>query len=427
MTASTNPDSQPPNQGELIAVVEHEGMLVAGDENAVEAFLTKLRFNTEGALDVVGGDAQSVTGAAALASGLAAIGAQHGTFVRLDPKSVEMLAKFRVIPGDPGFNRMTLTDAAGKFRGQMQWQQASLAGTRAISIQLTIATMALQTAIAETTKAVERVEGKVEAILSLVNASMIGDVLGHHQYLQRTVRTLDETGALPETDWDAVAPLGPTLEVVVERLRAHIRKSIDRFDASLPVQDRAEILHRLMEHNKLGESLELLAVAEQSLYLWQRLRIERVRQSESDHLELAVTSARRMLADHLTADGELLLKARTELAAYAAIKPLEIVRWMSTAQLKTDMLQLREDLDSFAAARRAEVQGWQDQEDPTIGDALEELGRNFKAIGGTARAIGSRGLDAGAAGLGFLGKRIKQATQRTPELQDIDPPGHQAE
>ncbi|SEB29961.1 hypothetical protein SAMN04490239_0170 [Rhodococcus koreensis] len=407
-------------QSELTVVVEPEGVLVAGDPTAVEGYLNKLRFNAANAVEVAGIDAQTTAGTAALASGLAAVGAQHGTFVRLAPDSVEKLRKFHVLPGQPGFNRMTVVDAAGKFRGQMQWQSASLVGTRALSIQLAMATLALQTAIAETTTAVERVEGKVDQILNLAQASMIGDVIGHHQALRRTVLMLDESGQLPTADWDSLAPLGPGLEVVVERLRAHIRKSIDGFDASRPVQERASYLQKAVEDNRLGESLELLVIAEDSLYLWQRLRIERVKHTEPEHLELVVASARKMLADHLAADGELLLRGRAELARYAAIKPLEIVRWMSNAQLKRDVLQLRQDLDSFAKARRSQVQGWQDHEDPTVGDALTELGTRFKSVGETALELGSRGLDAGAAGLGFLGKRFtrvaeaREASKRNP-------------
>lgn len=139
---------------------------------------------------------------------------------------------------------------------------------------------------------------------------MIGDVIGHHQALRRTVLMLDESGQLPTADWDSLAPLGPGLEVVVERLRAHIRKSIDGFDASRPVQERASYLQKAVEDNRLGESLELLVIAEDSLYLWQRLRIERVKHTEPEHLELVVASARKMLADHLAADGELLLRGR---------------------------------------------------------------------------------------------------------------------
>ncbi|UNN05178.1 hypothetical protein [Rhodococcus opacus] len=415
-------------QSDLTVVVEPEGVLVAGDPTAVEGYLAKLRFNAVSAVEVAGIDSQAVAGTAALASGLAAVGAQHGTFVRLAPDSVELMRKFHVLPGQPGFNRMTVVDTAGKFRGQMQWQKASLAGTRALSIQLAMATLALQTAIAETTTAVERVEGKVDQVLNLAKASMTGDVLGHHQALHRAVRTLDESGQLPSADWDSLAPLGPGLEVVVERLRAHIRKSIDGFDASKPVQDRASYLQKVVEDNRLGESLELLVIAEDSLYLWQRLRIERVKQTEPEHLELVVATARKMLAEHLAADGELLLRGRAELARYAAIKPLEIVRWMSSAQLKRDVIQLRQDLDSFATARRSQVQGWQDHEDPSVGDALAELGTRFKSVGETALALGSRGLDAGAAGLGFLGKRFtrvaeaREASKRTPDPEAAPAP-----
>ncbi|AHK33026.1 hypothetical protein OPAG_00230 [Rhodococcus opacus PD630] len=408
-------ESSAESESELAVVVEPEGLLVAGDQSSVQMFLDKLRFNAVSAIEVAGVDSQSLAGTAALAAGLAAMGAQHGTFVRLAPESVDLMKKFHVIPGNPGFNRMMVADAAGKFRGQMQWQQASLAGTRALSIQLTVAVIALQTAIAETTHAVERVEGKVDAILNLAKASVIGDVVGHHQSLKRTVHTLDETGKLPSADWDSIAPLGPNLEVVVEKLRAHIRLTVEGFDAAKPVQDRASYLKKAVEDNRLGETLELLVIAEDSLYLWQRLRIERVRQTEPENLELVIATARQMLAEHLTADGELLLRGRTELAHYAAIKPLEIVRWMSSGQLKRDIVQLREDLDSFATARRSQVQGWQDHEDPGIGDALAELGNHFKSFGGSALALGSRGVDAGAAGLGFLGRKIKQVAEPAKE------------
>ncbi len=72
-------------QSELTVVVEPEGVLVAGDPTAVEGYLNKLRFNAANAVEVAGIDAQTTAGTAALASGLAAVGAQHGTFVRLRP------------------------------------------------------------------------------------------------------------------------------------------------------------------------------------------------------------------------------------------------------------------------------------------------------------------------------------------------------
>ncbi|MFD3707106.1 hypothetical protein ACFWUP_28555 [Nocardia sp. NPDC058658] len=418
---------QPDSETALSVSVEPEGLLVAGDADAVATYLRKLRFNAVELVEVAGVDAQTVTGAAALATGLAAIGAQHGTFVRIRPADIELLRKFKVIPGESGFNRMTVTDVAGRFRGQMQWQPVQLAGTKALSLQMAVATIALQTAIAETTAAIERVEGTVDQVLNLAKATTIGDVIGHHRSLTRIVRTLDETGTLPAVDWDSVAHLGPTIETVVERLRAHINKTINGFDRTKPVQDRAKYLTRAVRDNRLGETLELLALAQDSMYQWQRLRIERVRETEFANLELVIATARRILAEQLDSDSELLLKARAELASYAAIKPLELLRWLSTTQLKRDGVQLRCDLDSFATARRAEVLGWHDHEDPTVRDALAELGIRIKSFGDSAKVLGSRGLDAGATGLDILGRSAQRVAahrrrEAQPDTDDTESP-----
>ena len=91
----------------------------------------------------------------------------------------------------------------------------------------------------------------------------------------------------------------------------------------LPIaQVRANALGVMDELVDAG--VKLLVIAEQSLYLWQRLRIERVRRTEPEHLEPVVESARTILAQHVERDGELLAHARAELAAYAALKPLEV-------------------------------------------------------------------------------------------------------
>lgn len=56
----------------------------------------------------------------------------------------------------------------------------------------------------------------------------------------RMTRALDRTGVLPATDWQSIATLGPELIVVVEKPRAHVERTLDDFDESKPVQDRAE-------------------------------------------------------------------------------------------------------------------------------------------------------------------------------------------
>ena len=60
------------------------------------------------------------------------------------------------------------------------------------------------------------------------------------------------------------------------RRSAHVERTLDDFDASKPVQERAETLKRAVEQKSIGETLNLLVLAEESLNSWQRLRLARV-------------------------------------------------------------------------------------------------------------------------------------------------------
>ncbi|WP_261769013.1 MULTISPECIES: hypothetical protein [unclassified Rhodococcus (in: high G+C Gram-positive bacteria)] len=401
--------------------VQPEGVLVAGDDQAVAGYLARIKDLAGDAVQVTSIDKASVSSAAAVAGGLAGTAAQHGQFVRLSPESVKMMQAYRVLPGTGGYNRMTVVDASHKFRGQMQWQNVSMAPTRALGLQLLAVQIALQTAVQSVSDAVERVQGTVDKILVLAEASRIGDVVGNHAALSRIAQVHSETGALPTADWESIASLGPALEVGIERLREHAKRTVAGFDAQKPVQDRASYLKNAVEDKRLGETLQLLVIAEQSLYLWQKMRIERVRATEPEHLETVVNSARELLLGHFERDGDLLVQARGALASYAAIKPLEIVRWMSANDLKRDMTSLRQDLDDFANARGSQVAGWIEHEDPSVSDALAEVGNRAKAVGGAAVAIGGKAVDAGASGLGWVGRNLQKVSSKRGSTEGANP------
>lgn len=426
-----DPDFTDDDEGFLasngIAVsVQPEGVLVAGDAAAVDGYLARIIDLAGDSVQVAGIDKTSLTSAAAVAGGFATNAMQHGQFVRLSPESLKMLQSYKVLPGVGGYNRMTVVDASNKFRGQMQWKSVSMAPTRALGLQLLAVQIALQTAVQSVADAVERVQGTVDKILVLAQASIVGDVVGNHAALSQIAKTHAETGALPTADWDSIASLGPALQVGIERLREHAKRTIAGFDTSKAVQDRARYLKNAVEDKRLGETLQLLVIAEQSLYLWQKMRIERVKATEPEYIQTVVDSARTLLQEHFERDGELLLHARGELASYATIKPLEIMRWMSSNDLKRDMTSLRQDLDEFASARGSQVAGWVEHEDPSVSDALAEVGNRAKAVGGAAVAIGSKAADIGAGGLGRLGKGLQNVAARrgrngeTESKQSID-------
>ncbi|RVW05988.1 hypothetical protein [Rhodococcus spongiicola] len=393
--------------GDLAVVVSSDGVLVSGDPDHVSGYVDRMRAAVKGAVSVAGADRRSLADIGALAAGVAAIAAQAGDFVRLSPDSMKLLREYNILPGSDGFNLMSVIDDSGIFRGQLRWQTVPLEPTQLLGVQVAMATAALRTAVASVEQAIEHVQGSVDKILALAEASRIGDVLGHYSSLEHIVSTFEETGSLPAVDWESVASLGPQLEVGIERLRNHAKRTIEGFDSSQSVQDRAAHIGRAVEDDRLGETLKLLVVAEESHYLWQSLRIERARRTEPEHLETVVNSARALLARDLERDGELLAHARAELAAYAALRPLEVLRWMSASKVKQDMVRLRDDLDEFALARRAQVTEWVEHEDPTIEDALAELGSRAKAVGmfvgGAAKAIGGKAIDVGSAGIGMVG------------------------
>lgn len=402
----------------LSVVVEPEGILVSGDRDRVDAYLDRIRSVAGDALSVIGVSGKSLADVSAIATSVGGVAAQTGDFVKISPASKTLLATHRILPGNDGYNLATVADTSGKFRGQIQWQKVPLAPNQALAMQTAVATVALRTAIASVEAAVARVQDTVDQILAIASASRTGDVIGHHAVLARTVATLDSAGALPTADWNSIAGLGPDLEVGVERLRNHIKRTLEGFDTSKPVQVRASYLQSAVQNNRLGESLQLLVIAEDSLYLWQQLRIERIRETEPQHLAAVLADARSLLAEHLDRDSALLLHARAELATYAAIRPLEIVRMLSKSKVKRDMKNLRRDLDDFATARSSQVMGWQEYEDPSVAEALAVVGNRAMALGaavsGTTRGIAGGALDVGAEGIGRVGEQLQKvvATRR---------------
>lgn len=61
-------------------------------------------------------------------------------------------------------------------------------------------------------------------------------------------------------------------------------------------QERARQLRNLLDSGQIGLMLQLLVLAEDSYYQWQRLRLERVRVIETDHLAGVMARANEQLA-----------------------------------------------------------------------------------------------------------------------------------
>lgn len=292
---------------------------------------------------------------------------------------------------------------------------------------------ALRAAVSSVEAAVVRVSSgpagsdTVGQVLELAGAPDLGDVVAHHNALTRAVAIVDQSGALPSREWDSVAALGDPLAVAVVRLRAHASGVLAAADAAEP--------DALAPERRLGETLQLLVLAEDSLNLWHRLRLDHLRAVDPGALPEAIGEARGLLVDHFEYDGELLRRARRVLAQSAEGTTFELVRRMSSTRTVKYLIELRQDLDDFRVACRADTAGWLDDEEPEVARALDEISSPVRVVGGaigvSAKAFGDRAADVGTSGIERIGRGIAKVAEsrqrhdtddRDPDDRDPDSP-----
>lgn len=148
---------------------------------------------------------------------------------------------------------------------------------------------------------------------------------------------------------------------------------LESFDPDLPVQKRAEKLRDAVDDSRLGETLSLLVVAEESLYQWQRLRLARVEATQPEHLQRVIDDARDLLAHQLTEDATLYRSAKELLDHFAKPEAIEGFRFLSVRGLAKQRSKLRDELDRFAEARRHQVEEWEAVETPSVLDAASAV------------------------------------------------------
>ncbi|WP_193044298.1 hypothetical protein [Mycolicibacterium baixiangningiae] len=425
-TPSDGTDNLPapsePAPGEVVVSAQPEGLLVGGDPEAVESYLQRLAENAGYAVQVVGLDKASLGNATGLAASAASILGQSAKFVQLHPDSVKAIHAERLVPGTHGFNRMMTRGPDGKFLRQLQWKETNVNPAKLMSAQMLAVQIALKTAISEVEDAVQRVESKVEEVLRLAQASRSGDVLGDRLSLERMVNYLEKHGSFSDTDWDWISSIGPGLNRTVEQLRQHALATLKTFDPSRPIQDRAEFVVNAVENQQLGETLSLLVVAEESLFQWQRLRIARVEATEPQHLQKVLDDARELLAHQMAADGDLYRRAQTVLDAVARTEAIDGFRLWSVQGLTRDLPKLREDLDRFAHARRAQALEWSEIDAPTPKEALQAAADKASVAATQALGAATEGYTAVS---NFFSKTTREGSKLFGKRRSRDQPGEE--
>ncbi len=404
-------------EGEVAVAVQPEGLLVAGDATEIEAYVDRIRGVAGHAIGVMGVDKAALGNATGLAAGAASFLGQTAKFVQLHPESVKAIQKGQLIPGTDGFYRMMTRGADRKFVSQLQWKQASLTPTRMMSLQMVAVQLALKSAIAEVEASVQRVEGKVEEVLRLAHANRSGDVLGDRITIDRMVAYLDKHGSFSDADWDSIAGIGPALNRTVEQLRHHADRTLRSFDPAKPIQERAGFVLNAVESDQLGETLNLLVVAQESLFKWQRLRLARVEATQPEHVQQVLDDARDLLARQVIEDDALFQRARQILEAVAKTEAIDGFRIWSVQGLQRSLPALRADVDRFGEARRSQMQDWQEFKAPTAREAanaaVERVSDTATAALGMASNTATLALGAASEGVERLGGLLGQARKKS--------------
>ncbi|WP_072812966.1 hypothetical protein [Rhodococcus zopfii] len=239
------------------------------------------------------------------------------------------------------------------------------------------------------------IEDKVEEILRLAYAEQIGDVFGHHRVLTEHVREVRAGHGLTATDWSTIASLGVDLAVGVERLRAHAIKQLEMLSLQARPAKRAEQLEKMLRANRLAETLQLLVVAQKSLFLWQNLRLEQVRVREPEFLEQTIVSARQRLREQYRADVDLVTRLREAIDVHAVLQVTEVHHMLIGRTLTKLRAELDEMLTAFVRARNLQLSDRDVAEHARISDALAAA----RDKAGQIVVGGRRQLARGAAGV----------------------------
>lgn len=325
-----------------------------------------------------------VAGALAQLADLAGASSTEQVVFQLDGKGMEMYRQGTLVSQGDGWMRAFGRAADGTFSGQAAIKPLMLAPEQVLTAQLAITTVALTAAIREVQEAVERVEQKVDFLNDLTTSGLVGAVLGAHRALRRRAEQQNFAGTLSNTDWHAIDHLGVQVEQQIETIRSFIRKRMQAaLDEGRRISDRRDAITYIRD---LSETLKLLTVAQDSLFLFEQLRLIRIREHEPHLLEAAIAEANELLAGQRNEDQHLLGSVRELVAARVEVKALEIHRFMTARAVVTTATSVDGSLSAFSSERRMDYEPIIIAPLPQVSDAVDELkvrGSNISRVAST--------------------------------------------
>jgi hypothetical protein len=374
---------------------------------------------------------------AALGATGVALAASSGEYLRL---TADGLAKVKALGAQfdgSGALRGYVLDNGGKFAGQLTFEPVTLAAEQALALQTAALSLALRSAIANVQKAVERVEDKVEKINHHLDSRLRGDIIGTYRHLTAVVAATRDRGHLLEADWDSVSGMRALAIRDLDTMRAFVRRRAGEVTRALNVPDRKANFREFNEQTgNVRDVLELIVVAEQSVHLYEYLRLQQVRQREPEHISSALADARATLVAQHDLDEELVETLLAAVERGRGIEPLEIHRVLSKKGLDEHATIFYGVIHAFASATRSTPpKELRATSEPTLADARDaaltrtvEAAQVARTLGGAASREGSAIMRAGGDRIGrAVSARVPRRTKSSAMESAADEPTTSAE
>lgn len=371
------------DSGELLVFADEFGLVVHGPSGLASRAIDDL---LDGAQPHDARRQLSATEVAAVGATGLALAATSGEYLRLTAESAAKVKEFGEQLDGGGALRGWVKDG-NQFAGQLTFDKVSLAGEQAMALQTAAVSLALRSAIADVQKAVEEVSDKVDDVRKHLNARLQGDVVGTYRHLQEVVDRTNRRGHLLDADWDTIAQVGHQLHRDLDTLRVYVRSAVGDVTLDLSVPAREKHFRRFAhESGSVGDMLRLILVSEQSLQLFQYLRLQRVRSRDPEHLSSALDDARTSLRAQQQLDQGLVDQMLEVVDRTRVVQPLEVHRIFSKDGLDREARAFHERAVDFAvSSRTAATAELGEMTRAELADARAELRRRA----GVARQIGT--------------------------------------
>ena len=166
------------------------------------------------------------------------------------------------------------------------------------------------------------------------------------------------------------------------------------------------------EPGSVADVLRLILVTEQSLQLFEYLRLQRVRDTDPEHIESALEDARASLRGQHDLDEQLVTVMLEAVDRTRVIEALEVHHVLSKDGLDAEARRFHAEVVAFAESSRIEAPGaLGDMRRAGLAEARAEVRDRTVAAGQTAKALGAGAASAGSAILRRGQDRVRRGVQ----------------